>query len=71
MLGNLIYEGQGKIENRIILDTNDGNPTLEVTNMQTDTVKDIEPISLVTYSSIPQTDGTSYAEGQGIISAHD
>jgi hypothetical protein len=71
MLGNLIYEGQGKIENRIILDTNDGNPTLEVTNMQTDTVKDIEPISLVTYSSIPQIDGTQYAEGQGIISAYD
>ena len=45
MLGNLIYEGQGKIENKIILDTTDGNPTLEVTSRQTDTVKDIKLVS--------------------------
>jgi hypothetical protein len=45
MLGDLIYEGQGKSESRRILDVNNWIPTLEVTSRQTDTVKDIdEPV---------------------------
>jgi len=71
MLGDIIYEGQGKLENRRIVGIKDGNPLLEGTISQTGVIKGIDVTNLVTYNSILQSDGTIYGEGFGLISTLD
>src|SRR5919108_3859181 len=68
MLGDLIYEAEGKVTNMRVISVEEGRPKIEVTISQNGLLKGVEVTSIVTYSSIPREQGGAiYAEGQGII----
>ncbi len=68
MLGDLIYEAEGKLMNMRVISVEDGRPKIEVTILQSGLLKGIEVTNIVTYSSIPREQGGAiYAEGQGVI----
>ncbi len=68
MLGDLIYEAEGKLMNMRVISVEEGRPKIEVTISQNGLLKGIEVTRIVTYSSIPREQGGAiYAEGQGVI----
>ena len=68
MLGDLIYEAEGKVTNMRVISVEEGRPKIEVTISQNGLLKGVEVTSIVTYSSIPtEQGGAIYAEGQGVI----
>lgn len=70
MLGDLIYEAQGKVVGYRVLDVK--GPKIEVSITQNGTLKGrIEAIDIVTYWSIPTPGGAYYAEGKGVFMAKD
>jgi hypothetical protein len=70
MLGDLVYEAQGKIAGYRILDVE--GPKIEVTIIQNGTLKGgIEAMDTVTYWSIPRPGGAYYAEGKGVFMVKD
>jgi hypothetical protein len=70
MLGDLIYEAQGKVARYRVLDVE--GPKIEVSIRQNGTLKGgIEAIDIVTYWSKPRPGGAYYAEGKGVFMAKD
>jgi hypothetical protein len=68
MLGDLIYEAEGKLMNMRVISVEEGRPKIEVTIYQNGLLRGLEVTSIVTYSSIPrELGGAIYAEGQGVI----
>ena len=68
MLGDLIYEAEGKVTNMGVISVEEGRPKIEVTVSQNGLLKGIEVTSIVTYSNIPSEQGGAiYSEGQGVI----
>jgi hypothetical protein len=68
MLGDLIYEAEGKLMNMRVISVEEGRPKIEVTISQNCLLRGLEVTSIVTYSSIPrELGGAIYAEGQGVI----
>jgi hypothetical protein len=66
MLGDLIFEANGKVAGYRVLD--DEGPKIEVTITEKGTLKGgIETTDTVTYWSIPQREGAYYAEGKGFL----
>jgi hypothetical protein len=71
MLGDLVYEAQGKVTGYRVLDVAEG-PWIEVTIMQNGTLKGgIEATDMVTYWSVPRPGGAYYAEGKGVFMVKD
>jgi hypothetical protein len=74
MLGDLIYEAEGKLMNMRVISVEEGRPKIEVTISQNGLLRGVEVTSIVTYSSIPREmtkeDGnngeTATWTGQGI-----
>ena len=63
MLGDLIYEANGKVAGYRVLDAE--GPKIEVTITEKGTLKGgIETTDTVTYWSIPRLGGAYYAEGK-------
>ncbi len=71
MLGNIIIEATGKVENRRIVSIEGGMPQIEVTVSQTGTIRAVEVSILITYLNFPNADGTIYTEGSGVIMTKD
>ena len=68
MLGDLIYEAEGKVTNMRVISVEEGRPKIEVTISQNGLLRGVEVTNIVTYSSIPREQGGAiYAEGQGVI----
>lgn len=68
MLGDLIYEAEGKLMNMRVISVEEEIPKIEVTISQNGLLRGIQVTSIVTYSSIPREQGGAiYAEGQGVI----
>src|ERR687889_2056686 len=68
MLGDLIYEAEGKVMNMRVISAEEGRPKIEVTISQNGVLRGVQVTSIVTYSSIPREQGGAiYAEGQGVI----
>ena len=68
MLGDLIYEAEGKLMNMRVISVEEGRPKIEVTISQNGLLRGVEVTSIVTYSSISREQGGAiYAEGQGVI----
>ena len=67
MVGDIIVGAHGKLENKRILSVEGGVPQIEVTVSQSGKIHWIDVSKLVTYLSIPNGDGTIYAEGEGVI----
>jgi hypothetical protein len=68
MLGDLIYEAEGKVTNMRVISVEEGRPKIEVTISQNGLLKGVEVTSIVTYSSIPREQGGAiYAEGKGVF----
>ncbi len=67
MLGDLIYEAEGKLMNRVI-SVDEGRPKIEVTILQNGLLRGTEVTNIVTYSSIPREQGGAiYSEGKRVI----
>ena len=67
MLGDLIYEAEGKLMNRVI-SVDEGRPKIEVTILQNGLLRGTEVTNIVTYSSIPREQGEAiYSEGKRVI----
>ena len=71
MLGNIIIEAAGKVENRRIVSIEGGIPQIEVTVSQTGTICAAEVSILITYLNFPNADETIYTEGNGVIMTKD
>ena len=71
MLGDIIVEAQGKLENRRILSIEGGIPQIEVTISQYGTIRGTDISMLITYISIPNIDGVIYIESEGVIMTKD
>ncbi|MGD1838351.1 MAG: hypothetical protein ACPKPY_09895 [Nitrososphaeraceae archaeon] len=70
MLGDLIYEGQGRITSKRVLDIN--GPKIEYSNLGNGTFKEnIEVTEMWTARSITLSDNKIYGEGSGIYVAKD
>lgn len=70
MLGDLIYEGQGKITSIRVLDVNESK--IEYSNSGTGKFKEnIEVTEMWTACSTPLSDNKIYGEGQGIYITKD
>ena len=67
MLGDLIYEGKGKVTGQRVLDTEEGVAKLEVSISGSAKSKRVDITEMWTYWTIPRTDGVLYGEGRGII----
>jgi hypothetical protein len=68
MLGDLIYEAEGKLMNMRVISVEEGRPKIEVTISQDGLLRGVEVTSIVTYSSIPREQGGAiYAEGKGVF----
>ena len=66
MLGDLIYEANGKVAGYRVLDAE--GPKIEVTITEKGTLKGgIDTTDTVTYWSIPRLGGAYYAEGKGVL----
>lgn len=66
MLGDLIYEANGKVAGYRVLDAE--GPKIEGTITEKGTLKGgIETTDTVTYWSIPRLGGTYYAEGKWVL----
>src|SRR5919108_3948909 len=63
MLGDLIYEAEGKLMNMRVISVEEERPKIEVTISQNGLLKGVEITSIVTYSSI------STEQGTGLISS--
>jgi hypothetical protein len=71
MLGDLVYEAQGKVTSYRVIDVAEG-PKIEVTIIQNGTLKGgIEATDMVTYWSVPRPGGAYYAEGKGVFMVKD
>jgi hypothetical protein len=68
MLGDLIYEAEGKLMNMRVISVEEGRPKIEVTISQNGLLRGVEVTNIVTYSSIPREQGGAiYAEGKGVF----
>jgi hypothetical protein len=68
MLGDLIFEAEGKVTNMRVISVEEGRPKIEVTISQNGLLRGVEVTSIVTYSSIPREQGGAiYAEGKGVF----
>jgi hypothetical protein len=68
MLGDLIYEAEGKLMNMRVISVEEERPKIEVTISQNGLLRGIQVTSIVTYSSIPREQGGAiYAEGKGVF----
>ncbi len=68
MLGDLIYEAEGKLMNMRVISIEEERPKIEVTISQNGLLRGIQVTSIVTYSSIPREQGGAiYAEGKGVF----
>jgi hypothetical protein len=64
MLGDLVYEGMGKMVGIRVLDD---NGTMEITLEEQGKIFGIESTLILTYVGKPRPDGTQYSEGRGIL----
>ena len=71
MLGDIIVEAVGKLENRRILSVEGGIPQIEVTISKSGKIRGNNVSILITYRSIPNSDGTFYIESEGVIMTKD
>jgi hypothetical protein len=70
MLGELIFESNGKIISQRVISVENGVPKLEITAAGSGTVRgNIGANETWTYWTIQRSDGTFHGEGQGIITA--
>ena len=66
MMGDLLYEAKGEVSGYRVLDVE--GPKIELTILQNGILKGgIEARDIVTYWSVPQSDGSYYAEGKGVF----
>lgn len=71
MLGDIIVEAHGKLENKGILGVEEVTPQIEVTISKFGQIHGIDVSMLVTYLSTPNGDGTICAEVDGAIMTKD
>lgn len=69
MLGDLIYEGKGRITNTRVLNVEENK--IEHTLIEDGKFKDIDVIMTITFWTIPAGSETVYGEAQGIITTKD
>jgi hypothetical protein len=64
MLGELVYEGTGKLVSMRVLDN---NGTMELTFQEQGAAFGIPCTNLLTYVSMSRPDGITYSEGRGVL----
>ena len=69
MLGELLYEGKGRLAGSRILNVDEYK--VEHSMIEEGTIKDIEITMLGTFWTIPSGKNVTYVEGQGIITTKD
>lgn len=70
MLGDLLYEGEGKITGKRVLDVTHG-PKIEVSLSREGKMRGVEVTELLTYCAMPKNDKTIHGEGQGVVMIKD
>jgi hypothetical protein len=72
MLGQLLFESKGKITGQRVLSVENGIPKLEVSITGTGIFTgSLEVTTSWTYWTVQRPDGTSYSQGQGLITTKD
>jgi len=71
LLGDIIFEAEGKLTGTRVLEVQNGIPKVEVTISQEGVLRGIEVAGMVTYWSMSRDGGAIYAEGQGFIMKKD
>ncbi|MGZ4864678.1 MAG: hypothetical protein ACXV5H_07280 [Halobacteriota archaeon] len=64
MLGDVVYEGTGKLVSMRVLDN---NGTMELTFQEQGKAFGIPCSNVLTYVTTPRPDGITYAEGRGVL----
>jgi hypothetical protein len=72
MLGELIFDSNGRVTGQRVLSVENGIPKIEISITGTGTFKgNLEVTEAWTYRTIQRLDGTSYGEGKGVIMTKD
>ncbi|MGH9985201.1 MAG: hypothetical protein ACRD8W_14765, partial [Nitrososphaeraceae archaeon] len=72
MLGELLFESNGRITGQRVLSVENGIPKFEISIAGTGIFTgNLEVTETWTYWAIQRSDGTSYGEGQGVIMTKD
>ncbi|MFQ5930028.1 MAG: hypothetical protein ACE5MK_10030 [Acidobacteriota bacterium] len=71
MLGELLYEEQGKTTGIRVLSSDSDGPKIEVSIQTSGKILGIEETSLWTYWSLVRPGGTLYGEGKGVMTTKD
>ena len=71
MLGNQIFEENGKVTSQRILDVEGGIPKMETSFSATGNYRGTETTANITYWSTPRPGGAIYGEGQGVLMSKD